>query len=247
MAHRRAVVLVVLAAFLGLPSSAAATVSVSPALSYDGSYTVSWTDWSSGQTRAYLYQSFNGGTSSRTTVTGTYSRAYSGMSPGDYKYQKIAEKELQDRITARGVGAAAGAAADVVVIGGIVVLGSAAEGTGMIGVSQQVAARVAGAEAAAAGGTAAAAGAGAVRSTFDPNKLAHIFDNPAHNLGPVLQQFGGSQAAAFSAIKTATEAAVKAQGLAGVFETGVRIAGAHVIVRGAVVQGAVKIGTAFSP
>lgn len=97
MALRRAVVLVVLAAFLGLPRSAAATVSVSPALSYDGSYTVSWTDWSSGQTRAYLYQSFNGGASTRITVTGTYSRAYSGMSPGDYKYQvKIYFYEPED-------------------------------------------------------------------------------------------------------------------------------------------------------
>jgi hypothetical protein len=87
----------------------------------------------------------------------------------------------------------------------------------------------------------------AAESALDPNKLHHIFDNPAHNLGPVVQLFGGSQAATFCAIKSATEAAVENQGLIGRFETVVEVGGTHVTVRGAVINGSVKIGTAFIP
>jgi hypothetical protein len=55
--------------------------------------------------------------------------------------------------------------------------------------------------------------------TNDPNNLNHIFGDPAHNLGPVVTHFG-SQEAAFDALKSATEAALKSKGLAkGTFRT----------------------------
>jgi len=57
----------------------------------------------------------------------------------------------------------------------------------------------------------------------------------------------GSEEAAFQAIQQATEAAVQRQGLTGVFETAVEVAGETITVRGNVVGEAVKIGTAFKP
>jgi hypothetical protein len=48
-----------------------------------------------------------------------------------------------------------------------------------------------------------------------------------------------------NALQQATEAAVQQQGLTGVFETTVQVAGETVTVRGNVVNGVVKIGTAF--
>jgi hypothetical protein len=74
----------------------------------------------------------------------------------------------------------------------------------------------------------------------------HIFGNARHNLESLVQQLG-SQEKAFGAIQSAAEGAVKAGGLTGVFETAVDIGGTQVTVRGAVVDGTVKIGTAFIP
>jgi RHS repeat-associated protein len=79
---------------------------------------------------------------------------------------------------------------------------------------------------------------------IDPNKLRHIFDNPQHNLGNLLNQLG-SQQEAFAAIQQATEAAVQSQGITGVFQTTVQVGGETITVRGSIVGGAVKIGTAF--
>ncbi|MBZ9864248.1 hypothetical protein LB515_02555 [Mesorhizobium sp. CA15] len=85
-----------------------------------------------------------------------------------------------------------------------------------------------------------------ITAAIDANRLHHIFGDVGHNLGPLVQQLG-SEEAAFTAIKSATETAVKARSLTGVFETIVDVAGAQITVRGAVVEGAVKIGTAFIP
>ncbi len=79
------------------------------------------------------------------------------------------------------------------------------------------------------------------------NTLHHIFGKSEHNLGPLLERFGGETGAAFEAMKAATESVVKAQGLTGVFETSIQVAGLQVTVRGAVVDGIVRIGTAFIP
>ncbi len=77
----------VLPVVLALPGAAEAYIGVSPTISYDGSYTVSWTEASGGVTRAHLAESFNGGPWSSVTVTGTYSRAYSGRGVGNYSYK----------------------------------------------------------------------------------------------------------------------------------------------------------------
>ncbi len=81
---------------------------------------------------------------------------------------------------------------------------------------------------------------------IDPNKFNHIFGQAEHNLGGVVQLFG-SQEKAFEAIKLATENSVRAQKLSGVFETVVKVGDAQITVRGAVVEGETRIGTAFIP
>jgi hypothetical protein len=78
----------------------------------------------------------------------------------------------------------------------------------------------------------------------DANKLFHIFGNPAHNLTVLVQTYGSEQAA-YNALLQATEQTVASKGLTGVFETTVQVGGESVTVRGAVVGGVVKIGTAF--
>lgn len=57
----------------------------------------------------------------------------------------------------------------------------------------------------------------------------------------------GSEEAAFGAIEAATQAEVDAQGLAGVYRTTVDVGGFQVTVRGVVMDGVARIGTAFIP
>ena len=76
------------------------------------------------------------------------------------------------------------------------------------------------------------------------NKLNHVFGQPRHNLGGLAKSFG-SEEAAFRAIQEATEEAVRSQGIRGVFQTTVEVSGQSLTVRGNVIDGAVKIGTAF--
>jgi hypothetical protein len=73
-------------------------------------------------------------------------------------------------------------------------------------------------------------------------RLQHLLDGA--RLGEVVDQLG-SEEAAFGAIKAATETAVSAQGATGTFEVVVKVAGSQVTVAGKVVDGVVKIGTAF--
>jgi RHS repeat-associated protein len=80
----------------------------------------------------------------------------------------------------------------------------------------------------------------------DPNKLNHIFGEAEHNLGNLVSEFG-SEESAFNAVQRAAETVVKSKGLQGVFEETVRVGTETVTVRGAVVNGVVKIGTAFKP
>jgi len=73
-------------------------------------------------------------------------------------------------------------------------------------------------------------------------KLDHIFV-PKHNLDPLVQQLGGREAVVeqmLSGVKGLTPAS-------GTFEIPVTISGQTVVVRGAVVNGVVKLGTAFTP
>ena len=55
----------------------------------------------------------------------------------------------------------------------------------------------------------------------------------------------GSREAAFKALQQAGEEAVREQGLKGLFEITVKVAGENVVIRGNIVNGIVKIGTAF--
>ena len=75
----------------------------------------------------------------------------------------------------------------------------------------------------------------------DPNKLSHIFDNPAHNLDPVVSAYGG-QAQAFQALQQAVQSLGMTNGL---FEVIVNVGGYNVTVRGNVINGIAMIGTAF--
>lgn len=76
----------------------------------------------------------------------------------------------------------------------------------------------------------------------DANKLHHIFSDPDHNLGELVEHFG-SEKATFNAVQRATQAGVK--GLSDVFETTVKVAGQSVTVRGRVIDGIARIGTFF--
>ncbi|MBS1910947.1 MAG: hypothetical protein JST22_03080 [Bacteroidetes bacterium] len=78
----------------------------------------------------------------------------------------------------------------------------------------------------------------------DPNKLHHIFGKSQHNLGKLVSEFG-SEAKAFEAMQRAAEVVVKQKGITGVFEEVVQVGAQKITIRGNVVNGAVKIGTAF--
>jgi hypothetical protein len=76
--------------------------------------------------------------------------------------------------------------------------------------------------------------------------LHHSFGKPGHNLGALIERFG-SQEATYRAVEAATQAAVRTQGLSGLYETTVTVAGQDVVVRGKVMEGVVRIGTLFIP
>ena len=78
------------------------------------------------------------------------------------------------------------------------------------------------------------------------NKLKHIFGKSVHKIDDIVKEFG-SQENAFQAMQEATQAAVKSKNLTGVFEVTVRVGRQDVVVRGKVIDGVAKIGTAFKP
>ena len=81
----------------------------------------------------------------------------------------------------------------------------------------------------------------AANHVFGPKSLAK------HNLGAVLEHFGGDQVRAFEALEAAAQQLADSGEVAGVFITEVEVAGATVTVRGAVVDGVAKVGTAYIP
>jgi hypothetical protein len=102
-----------------------------------------------------------------------------------------------------------------------------------------------GASSAAAGSSSDHGQAAALNNPIDPNKLNHIFGKPQHNLGSLLNQFGGNQQAAYEAVQNAAQAAVQQQGITGVFEIVVNVGGVNVTVRGNIINGVCRIGTFF--
>lgn len=89
-------------------------------------------------------------------------------------------------------------------------------------------------------------GEAAADGVANANKLHHIFGRAKHGLGMLVSKLGSEQAA-YNALQGATEAAVRAQGMAGEFTVSVQVAGETVTVTGKVVDGAVRIGTAYKP
>jgi hypothetical protein len=76
---------------------------------------------------------------------------------------------------------------------------------------------------------------------FEPKSLAK------HNLGGVLNAFGGDKVAAFNALERAAQELANKGAIKGVFQTTVEVAGQTVTVRGAVVEGIARVSTAFIP
>jgi hypothetical protein len=76
---------------------------------------------------------------------------------------------------------------------------------------------------------------------FGPKSLAK------HKLGPVLSAFGGDELAAFRALEEATQLLADTGAVQGVFHTTIHVAGQAVTVRGAVMDGAARVSTAFIP
>ena len=83
---------------------------------------------------------------------------------------------------------------------------------------------------------------------IDPNKLNHIFGKSEHNLGDFLNSYNGNQTDAFKALLKATQNYVQSNNITGTFkDIVVNVNGFDITVRGAVVDGVIKIGTAFIP
>ncbi|HEX9053065.1 MAG TPA: hypothetical protein VF841_21230 [Anaeromyxobacter sp.] len=71
-----------------VPLVASATVSIAPSPSYDGNYTVSWTDRPAAGQTMYLAQSVNAGAWTKTKMLSTAtSKAFTGMAVADYSYK----------------------------------------------------------------------------------------------------------------------------------------------------------------
>jgi RHS repeat-associated protein len=85
---------------------------------------------------------------------------------------------------------------------------------------------------------------GQAARAINRNDLHHIFGKPKHNLGALIERFG-SQEATYRAVEAATQVAGRTQGLSGLYETTVTVAGQDVVVRGKVMEGVVRIGTFY--
>jgi len=76
-----------------------------------------------------------------------------------------------------------------------------------------------------------------------PDKLSHVFD-PKHNFGPLVETYGSEAGAMEQIVRSLDRAALPRSGL---FEVTTQVGGQGVVVRGAVVDGVARIGTAFTP
>jgi len=83
------------------------------------------------------------------------------------------------------------------------------------------------------------------------NDIHHLFNKPGHNLDRLLRDFNGDKLRAHNAILDAAQRHVTQNNLTGVIDVSrqitVNVAGHNVVVRGAVIDGIFKIGTAFIP
>lgn len=76
-----------------------------------------------------------------------------------------------------------------------------------------------------------------------PDKLSHVFD-PKHNFGPLVETYGSEAGAMEQIVRSLDGAGLPSSGI---FEVTTQVGGQSVVVRGAVVDGVARIGTAFTP
>src|SRR6266478_8835367 len=84
----------------------------------------------------------------------------------------------------------------------------------------------------------------------DPNKWRHIFGNPNHNLDALVRHYGSEEEAAraiVDAVNQARHAGTLSTDNRGVYEQVFDVGGYPVMVRGRIVNGLVRIGTAWIP
>ena len=82
----------------------------------------------------------------------------------------------------------------------------------------------------------------------DPNRRRHIFGEPRHNLAPLVRQYGSEESAG-EAIQNAVDAAFEDGDLVldddGLFKQAFDIGGNLVTVSGRVIDGTVRVATAW--
>ena len=76
-----------------------------------------------------------------------------------------------------------------------------------------------------------------------PDKLSHVFD-PKHNFGPLVDAYGSEAGAMEQIVRSLDGAGLPSSGI---FQVTTQVGGQSVVVRGAVVDGVARIGTAFTP
>jgi hypothetical protein len=82
------------------------------------------------------------------------------------------------------------------------------------------------------------------------NRANHLFGPKSitrHNLGGFLNKFSGNQVNAFHSIQSATQKLVSSGKIHGVFESIVKVREVNATVRGRVIDGNVRVATAFIP
>jgi hypothetical protein len=86
------------------------------------------------------------------------------------------------------------------------------------------------------------------RDVDDPNKLHHIFANPDHNLDALVDQFGSEVEAWRAIVEAVTEAhhsgMLNADAI-GRYRQTLEIGGHSVMVRGRIVNGVARVGSAW--
>jgi hypothetical protein len=76
------------------------------------------------------------------------------------------------------------------------------------------------------------------------NDLHHIFDNAGHGLDGLVDQYG-SQQGAYSAMQQAVRSQIGST--TGVFSGAFNVGGTQITIRGNIINGIPRIGTAFIP
>ncbi len=81
----------------------------------------------------------------------------------------------------------------------------------------------------------------------EDNKSGHLFNKQKHNLGNILERHGNDPIRAMRAVQSETQKVISNRGIIGLFEEKVKVEGIEITVRGRVIDGVARIGTAFIP